>query len=321
MNSKIKFLYICVSLTFLKNIIMKKNYFLVALLSFVMVTMNAQFTDDIEGYAVGSPVDGENWLEWVAGIGYGTCSDAYAYEGTQSMTVGGDGVDPILDLGNKIFGTWYLSHQMYIPAGKVGYMNIQGQTPIGSGEWVIGNWFFNQDGAAPGVGTIDNSALGAVNFDYPEDQWFEVQVNVDISLGIALATIHIMVDGVDVLPVGTPFTDSAGTTATSLGGINIYSIGPENEVYFDDYVFTDSILETQDFDAKGFKSAMSNGTLTMRANENINSVAIYNMLGQEVYNANVNSMNSTVNMSNFANGTYIVKVNINGVEGSVKVIK
>ncbi len=66
---------------------------------------------------------------------------------------------------------------------------------------------------------------------------------------------------------------------------------------------------------------MSNGTLTLRAQENINSVAIYNMLGQQVYNANVNSMNSTVNMSNLANGTYIVKVNINGVEGSVKVIK
>jgi len=300
---------------------MKKNYFLVALLSFVMVTMNAQFTDDIESYATGSPVDGPNWLEWVAGIGYGTSSDLYSVSGTQSMTVGGDGVDPVLDLGNKIFGTWYLTHQMYVPTGKVAYMNIQGQTPIGSGEWVIGNWFFNQDGANPGVGTIDNSALGAVNFDYPEDQWFEVQVNVDISLGIALATIHIMVDGVDVLPVGTPFTDSAGTTATSLGGINIYSISAENEVYFDDYVFADSVLETQDFSAKGFKSAMSNGTLTMRANENINSIAIYNMLGQQVYNANVNSMNSTVNMSNFANGTYIVKVNINGVEGSVKVIR
>ena len=300
---------------------MKKNYFLVALLSFVMVTMNAQFTDDIEQYATGTPVDGENWLEWAAGIGYGTSSDAYAYQGTQSMTVGGDGVDPILDLGNKIFGTWYLTHQMYVPTGKVAYMNIQGQTPIGSGEWVIGNWFFNQDGANPGVGSIDDSALGVVEFSYPEDQWFEVQVNVDISLGIALATIHIMVDGVDVLPVGTPFTSADGTTATSLGGINIYSISAENEVYFDDYVFADSVLETQDFSAKGFKSAMSNGTLTMRANENINSVAIYNMLGQQVYNANVNSMNSTVNMSNLANGTYIVKVNINGVEGSVKVIR
>jgi hypothetical protein len=300
---------------------MKKNYFLVALLSFVMVTMNAQFTDDIEGYAVGSPVDGDNWLEWVAGIGYGTCSDAYASQGTQSMTVGGDGVDPVLDLGNKIFGTWYLSHQMYVPSDKEAYMNIQGQTPIGSGEWVIGNWHFNQDTAAPGVGNISDSALGLVEFAFPHDQWFEVQVNVDISLGIALATIHIMVDGVDVLPVGTPFTSADGTTATGLGGINIYSISANNEVYFDDYSFTDSILETQDFSSKGFRSAMSNGTLTMRAHENINSVAIYNMLGQQVYNANVNSMNSTVNMSNFANGTYIVKVNINGVEGSVKVIR
>ncbi len=76
------------------------------------------------------------------------------------MLVGGDGVDPVLDLGNKIFGQWGLEFWMYIPTDKEAYMNIQGQTPIGSGEWVIGNWFFNQDGANPGVGNISDSALG-----------------------------------------------------------------------------------------------------------------------------------------------------------------
>ena len=73
------------------------------------------FTDDIENYATGSPVNGGPWLEWVAGIGYGTSSDAYALSGTQSMLVGGDGVDPVLDLGNKIFGQWGLEFWMYIP--------------------------------------------------------------------------------------------------------------------------------------------------------------------------------------------------------------
>lgn len=279
--------------------------------------------DDIESYALGSPVNGDWWLEWVTGIGYGTASDAYAVSGTQSMLVGGDGVDPVLDLGNKIFGTWYLTHQMYVPSGKEAYMNIQGQTPIGSGEWVIGNWFFNYQLATPGEGSIDNSALGNVTFNFPHDEWFEVQVNVDISNGISLATIEIKVDGVDVLPAGTAFTDSAGTVPTSLGGVNIYSISTENEVYFDDYVFSDTNVGTQDFAAKGFSAYPNpvNNVLNLQANEAISNVAIFNVLGQEVYRANINAMTSQVDMSQMASGAYFVKVNIGGVEGTVKVIK
>ena len=207
------------------------------------------FTDDFENYATGSPVDGGPWLEWVPGIGYGTSSDAHALSGTQSMLMGpndGSGPDIVLDLGNKIFGQWGLEFWMYIPTGKEAYMNIQGQTPIGSGEWVIGNWFFNQDGANPGIGSIDDSALGLVEFNFPHEQWFPVVMNVDISLGIALATIQINVDGNDVLPAGTPFTSANGTTATSLGGINIYSISANNEVYFDDFCYGEGLIGTTD---------------------------------------------------------------------------
>jgi hypothetical protein len=302
---------------------MKKNYILSALFAFIMTGMNAQFTDDIESYANGAPVDGDWWLEWVTGIGYGTSSDAQSVSGTQSMLVGGDGVDPVLDLGNKIFGEWYLTFQMYVPSTKEAYMNIQGVTPIGSGEWAIGNWFFNQGGAEPGLGSIDNSALGLVQFNYPEDQWFEVQVNVDINSGISLATIEIKVDGVDVLPAGTAFTDSAGTVPTGLGGINIYSISANNEVYFDDYVFSDSNVGTQDFAATGFQAYPNpvNNVLNLQANEAISNVAIFNVLGQEVYRADINAMTSQVDMSQMASGAYFVKVNINGTEGTVKVIK
>ena len=320
-NFNIIFIYICYSLTFKNKNIMKKNYFLLAILSFVMVTMNAQWVDNIEEYATGNAVDGENFVEWGPGAGYGTSSNVYAFDGTQSMLVGGDGVDPVVDLGNKIFGTWYFSFQMYVPSDKEAYMNVQGTVPIAGGEWVIGDWYFNQGLLSPNVGTISDTALGLVEFDFPHDEWFKVELNVDISLGIALATVEIKVNGSDVVPAGTAFTNSGGTTATALGGINIYSVGPNMEAYFDDFILADSIMDTQDFATKGFRSAMSNGTLTMRAQENINSVAVYNMLGQQVYNANVNAMQSTVDMSNLSNGTYIVKVNINGTEGSVKVIR
>lgn len=304
---------------------MKKNYFLVALLSFVMVTMNAQFSDDMESYADGQPIFENWWTDWGCGGGAGCAimsSSAQANDGSLSGLIPSDGsTDAVLDLGNKIFGQWALEFMMYVPAGKTGYFNLQGTVPIGSGEWVVGNIFFNQDGANPGGGSIDDSALGAVEFTYPEDQWFSIVMNVDISLGIGLATWQFAVDGTDVLPEGTAFTSADGTTATSLGGIDFFSIDTNNEYYIDTVDYVEGFLGTDSFDSKGFRSAMSNGTLTLRAQENINSVAIYNMLGQQVYNANVNSMNSTVNMSNLANGTYIVKVNINGVEGSVKVIK
>ncbi len=61
--------------------------------------------------------------------------------------------------------------------------------------------------------------------------------------------------------------------------------------------------------------------MNLQANENISKVAIYNVLGQEVYSAKINAMTSSVDMSSMASGAYFVKVNINGTEGTVKVIK
>ena len=170
-------------------------------------------------------------------------SDAQARSGTKSGYIPGDGTtDAVLDLGNKIFGEWGLEFWMYIPSDKEAYMNVQGSVPIGAGEWVIGNWFFNQDLLTPNIGTIDNTALGLVEFSFPHDQWFRVVMNVDISQGIALATIQINIDDADVLPAGTPFTDSEGTTPTSLGGINIYSISANMEVYFDDLCYGEGFI-------------------------------------------------------------------------------
>ena len=50
---------------------MKKNYFLVAILSLVMVSMNAQFTDDMESYTAGDPISGGWWTDWACGGGAG----------------------------------------------------------------------------------------------------------------------------------------------------------------------------------------------------------------------------------------------------------
>jgi hypothetical protein len=306
---------------------MKKNYFLLAIFSLIMVSMTAQtgFQDDMESYSEGEPIFVDWWTDWGCGGGVGCAilsTSAQAQGGSLSGLIPDDGTtDAVLDLGNKIFGQWGLEFWMYIPAGKTGYFNMQGTVPIGSGEWVVGNILFNAGAATPGFGNIDDSALGNVEFSYPEDQWFQVLMNFDVSLGIGAATWQFAIDGVDVLPAGTPYTSADGTTATSVGGIDFFSIDSNNEYFIDTLLYQEGLLGTESFDSKGFRSAMSNGNLTLRAQENINSVSVYNMLGQQVYNANVNAMQSTVDMSNLSNGTYIVKVNINGTEGSVKVIR
>ena len=309
---------------------MKKNYFLVAILSFVMVTMNAQFTDDMESYTDGSPISGGHWTDWGCGGGPGCAimsTSAQAHGGSLSGLIPGDGTtDAVLDMGNKIFGTWGFEYWAYIPSGKKGYYNVQGAVPIGAGEWAIGNIFFN-DGdftTGPGDGYIDFSSgdeADHLHFTYPEDAWFRVVMNVDISLGIGSSTFELNVDGNQVVSFPTPFAGADGVYPAALGGLDLWSNTSENEMYFDDFIYQDTfiVLGTQSFEATGFRSALSNNILSLRANEVISNVAIYNMLGQEVYNSSSNT--SEINMSSYANGTYIVKVNVGGTEGTVKIVK
>lgn len=310
---------------------MKKNYFVLALFMFAAFSLTAQtvdINDDMESYNVGDIVENDWWTVWNSATVGILVTDEQANSGSQSGVVGDDPttIDPVLNLGNKIFGTWYTDYMMYIPSGKEGYWNLQGEVPIGSGEWIIGNIFMNQDLAAPGQGLIDNCVGAPVTFAFPHDQWFMVSIAVDISAGISAATWSLDVDGTNVIPAGTAFTDNGGVIPTSYGGINFYAISTDNTYYIDDVYHGDvpnEPLGTNDFATKGFQAYPNpvQNVLNLQANETINQVAIFNVLGQQVYAANVGALSSSVDMSQFASGAYIVKVNVNGAEGTVKIIK
>lgn len=313
---------------------MKKNYFFLSLFMFAVSFGFAQtidIDDDMESYTVGQEIFNDWWQEW---SGSGTfdgivSTDAQSQDGSQSGWVGDNPAedDPVLGLGGKIFGEWYTTFWYYVPSNKEGYFNLQGNDPVnGAGEWIVGNIFLNQDLASPGVGLIDNCVGAPVNFNFPHDQWFEVSMYVDITSGISAATWALEIDGNVVIPDGTPFTDANGVIPTSLGGINFYAISANHEAYVDNVWhadFAESTASIADFASKGF-SAYPNpvsNILNLQAKEAINSVAIYNVLGQEVYSAKINALTSTVDMSQMASGAYFVKVDINGTEGTVKVIK
>ncbi len=304
---------------------MKKNYLLSILFVFAIISVNAQFEDDMESYTDGQPISGAHWTDWGCGGGPGCAimsSSVQVHEGSLSGLIPDDTTtDAVLDLGNKIFGVWGLLYYMYIGSDQEAYINLQGTVPIGAGEWIVGNIYFNQGLASPGEGVIDDAVGAPVIFNFPHDEWFPVIINVDISLGVSLATWQFQIDGVDAIPAGTPFTGAAGTVPTSLGGIDFWSSAATCLYYVDDFSYIDGVqtLGTDSFEATDFRSALNNNILTLTANEEISNVSIYNMLGQEVYRSSTNT--SSVDMSSYTNGTYIVKVNIAGTEGTVKIVK
>lgn len=62
-------------------------------------------------------------------------------------------------------------------------------------------------------------------------------------------------------------------------------------------------------------------TLTLNAQQNIENVVMYNMLGQEVLRLSPNAVNTEVDMSNLYSGAYFVNVSIAGATKTVRVIK
>ncbi|QXP58245.1 T9SS type A sorting domain-containing protein [Olleya sp. HaHaR_3_96] len=64
-----------------------------------------------------------------------------------------------------------------------------------------------------------------------------------------------------------------------------------------------------------------NDSLILNAQKEISNVSVYNMIGQEVYKNTPNSVNNAVDMSNLQSGAYFIKVTIDNVTETVKVIK
>ena len=145
------------------------------------------------------------------------------------------GTDALLNLGNKTTGKWGLTFDMYIPANKTAYMNLQGKVPVdlNAPEWLVGNIYFGYGNVKKGL--IDATSLGSIDFDYPEDKWFKMEMNFDISPGIDNATWQFNIDGVEVIPAGTILPNRAGYT--SLGGVNFLARDGNIEYYVDNFCY------------------------------------------------------------------------------------
>ncbi|WP_334112179.1 T9SS type A sorting domain-containing protein [Paucihalobacter sp.] len=83
-------------------------------------------------------------------------------------------------------------------------------------------------------------------------------------------------------------------------------------------------LSNSDFDSPSSFSFFPNpvlNTLTLTAQNNIEQVTVFNMLGQAVLKLAPNNTTSEVDMNNLVSGTYFAQVTVNGIVKTVKVVK
>ncbi len=82
-----------------------------------------------------------------------------------------------------------------------------------------------------------------------------------------------------------------------------------------------SIVDVESKDTFTYFPNPVNNILNLKAQSSIQNVAIYNMLGQRVQELAPKSLNSEVDMSSLQTGAYFVKVTINDVIETIRVIK
>jgi len=83
-----------------------------------------------------NPLDWDTWSNAPCGGEDPFVSNNFAYSGSNSVVIAPNN-DLIKHHGQLTSGRWYISFQMYIPAGKAGYFNSMSGTksiPMGYGS-------------------------------------------------------------------------------------------------------------------------------------------------------------------------------------------
>ncbi|WP_369995739.1 T9SS type A sorting domain-containing protein [Winogradskyella sp.] len=205
----------------------------------------------------------------------------------------------------------------------------------------------------PVLGTNENATdsdegtnLADCSSSDPEgDVWYKVTVPVTGEINIETSTTGEITDTVMIVYRGTPGSlveiecdDDDAVGLFSLVELNATDdgIAPGDILYvrvwewnndlkgtFNICAWTPTGLSIDDDTLSSFTYYPNpvKNTLTLNAQNTIENVTLYNMLGQEVLRATPNTINSEVDMSSLSNGSYFVQVTIANITKTIRVIK
>jgi hypothetical protein len=213
---------------------MKKFLPLLALLfasSFISAQPTVIFTDDFESYNTTEtiPAQTSNWGTWTGSTTNGEASfvsTTQAHSPTKSMKVI-NGNDMVYNFGGKTTGQWRTDFWMFVPTGKIGYVNMM---HVFGSKWAFEIHFEG------GVLTLDNGE--ETTHTYPENTWFHVTFDVNLDEDEAILDLN----GTQLS--AWPYSNLAagGTWATpKLDVIDFYCDAATWEFYIDDFTFSNTV--------------------------------------------------------------------------------
>ncbi|MEW5675766.1 GEVED domain-containing protein [Flavobacterium enshiense] len=223
-----------------------------------------------------------------------------------------------------------------IPPANDNCSNVVSLTP--------GSVFADNEVVANNVGATDSTppAPGCASFN-GGDVWFSIAVPNSGSITIetnndsgsaitdtGLAVYEGSCAGLTLLDCDDDSSADGNFSLVSLTGrtpgeilyVNVWEFGGGAGGTFKISAY-DASLSTGSFDLSSFKVYPNpvKDVLNISYSSTITSVEIFNMIGQKVNHKSLNVTQSQIDMSNLANGAYIVKINVDGLTKSIKVIK
>ncbi len=164
-----------------------KNLLLIFFSICLVSALNAQiFQDDFEDYTAGDllAASSDDWETWSGGSADDVAVvDTRANSGTNSLHFVGSGAggpaDIILPFGGKrTAGQFTISMAMYVEPGNSAYLNFQGEVNPGV------TWTMNANFTALGAFQIDDVSFIQIRSSYPIGEWFDFEIDVNLSNNI-----------------------------------------------------------------------------------------------------------------------------------------
>lgn len=179
---------------------MKKQYLFILCTALIGNSFGQTFSDNFDTYAVGDNLAAKSavWETWSGPNGGADdvkITNAKAKSGSnsiyfQSTAANGGPSDVVLPFGGmRTTGQFSLKMAMNVDAGKNAYFNFQEQTTVGKGYTI--DVYFMEDKTL----NINNASAGnLLSVSYPQGQWFDFELKVDLNTN----TWDLYIDGTKV---------------------------------------------------------------------------------------------------------------------------
>jgi hypothetical protein len=277
---------------------------------FACVAMQAQniiFQDNFDSYAVGGKLAAlnTNFTTWSAAPGGaedGTISIEQASSPSNSVKII-TGNDLVFPIANYTTGEYVLEFDYYVPSTGTGaYFNVLHSFDGSTSEWALECYFYN---TGTGYLMVGGSAALDISFNYPVDQWFHVYIQIDLTNDETIMKVN----GTDVHTWPFHYTPTETTGLTQLGGMDFFSAAPpsgtDGTYFIDNFVLREFSDVNVNEVVKIFEIYPNPATTVLNIKgSNIQSVEIFNIVGQKIYTGSETS----IDVANYLPGTYFVKV-------------